>query len=92
MLITVLKMRYLGLLRAYGICWHNYIGFYFDINIAKEKVYYKQIFNPANSYSDDFKSEATVIVQYIILNKLTIQTMRVNGEGIMNFLIVLGIK
>lgn len=38
---------------------------YFDINIPKEKVYYKQIFNPTNNYSHDFKIKATEIYGYI---------------------------
>lgn len=38
---------------------------YFDINIPKEKVYYKQIFNPTNNHSNNFKIKATEIFQYI---------------------------
>lgn len=38
---------------------------YFNISIPKEKVYYKQIFNPANNHSDNFKVRATEIYGYI---------------------------
>lgn len=38
---------------------------FYDINIPKEKVYYKQIFNPTNNYSDSFKTKATEIYRYI---------------------------
>ena len=38
---------------------------FYDIDILKEKVYYKQIFNPANKHSDNFKTKATEIYEYI---------------------------
>ena len=38
---------------------------FYDIDILKEKVYYKQIFNPANKHSDSFKAKAKEIYDYI---------------------------
>lgn len=38
---------------------------FYDIDIPKEKVYYKQIFNPINKHSDSFKTNATEIYRYI---------------------------
>ncbi|MEG0492248.1 MAG: Cthe_2314 family HEPN domain-containing protein [Clostridia bacterium] len=63
---------------------------YFDINIPKEKVYYKQIFNPTNNHSNNFKIKATEI--FNILNNWTTRTVTVNGKEITYFLITLEIK
>jgi hypothetical protein len=38
---------------------------FYNINILKEKVYYKQIFNPVNNHSDSFKTKAKEIYDYI---------------------------
>lgn len=41
---------------------------FYDIDIPKDKVYYKQIFNPSKHYSDKFKTNATEIYEYIEQN------------------------
>lgn len=38
---------------------------FYEIDIPKEKVFYKKIFNPTQSYSDNFKSKAIEINDYI---------------------------
>jgi hypothetical protein len=38
---------------------------FYNIEISKEKVYYKKIFNPSLDYSDNFKVKATEIHNYI---------------------------
>ena len=38
---------------------------FYNIEIPKEKVYYKKIFNPSLDYSDNFKVKATEIYSYI---------------------------
>lgn len=38
---------------------------FYNINIPKEKIYYKKIFNPKNEYSDNFKTKSTEIYGYI---------------------------
>jgi len=38
---------------------------FYNIEIPKDKVYYKQIFNPSKSHSDKFKAKATMIYDYI---------------------------
>lgn len=41
---------------------------FYDIDIPKDKVYYKQIFNPSKNYSNEFKVNATEIFEYIEQN------------------------